>query len=341
MARFDLRLCRAAGLASALVIGGTGVALAQDAAAPQGAAPTAPSTGCSLLGCLFQKPQPVAAPQGAGDPSQTMPAAAADQAGTPADDKPARKVAKPVRPITIAADSDEVARLKGLSSIMPKETIKIVKTDGTAPAATTDFAVSTSLDGHVGTEKAKLFTEQMHIVAGDKIYSVSDLSGKVVSFGIGASGGGSAARKAFAALGVDVKETPLDVANALDGLATGDVDAVVILAPQPVAQLAGIKSQGLHLVAWPEDGAMPNGATVASIEASHYPALVKPGETVRAVGVDAVLSLSANGAKQPAARTFLTALSKHSSALAKRGFDLLKADLDSRSDRKVASAERR
>ena len=338
MARFDLRLGRAAGFATVVLIAGYGVASAQDATAPQGAPAPAPS-GCSLLGCLFQKAQPAAAPQTAVQ-SQTA-ATATDQAATPVDDKPARKVVKPVRPITIAADGEEVARLKGLHAIMPKETIKIVKTDGAAPPASADFAVTASLDPHSGTTKAKLFTEQMHIVAGDKIHSVSDLSGKVVSFGIGATDGEAAARKAFAALGVDVKETPLDVANALDGLATGDVDAVVILAPQPVAQLAGLKTQGLHLVSWPEDGAVPDGATVASIEASQYPALVKRGETIRAVGVDAVLSLSANGAKQPAARTFLTALSKHSSALAKRGFDLLKADLESRSDRKVASAERR
>ncbi len=137
-----------------------------------------------------------------------------------------------------------------------------------------------------------------------------------------------------------MKETPLDLDNAIDGLATGDVDAVVMLAPQPIDRLKSVSTPGVHLLSWPEGSSLPNGASAATIDAAAYPRLAKPGETIRAMGVDATLTISARGAKQVAAKTFLKALSLHSEALTKRGFDLLKADLDSRAGRRLASADR-
>ena len=201
---------------------------------------------------------------------------------------------------------------------------------------------ATAVDGAASGEKARLFTEQLHIVAGTGVLSPADLKGKVVSFGPEKGPAQAAARKAFAALGVSVKETPLDLDNALDGIATGDVAAVVVLAPQPDARLARLKTtSGLHLVSWPEGTAVPDGDTMTSIPGSAYPGLAKAGDSVRALGVEAALDASGKGATSPAARAFLTALSQHSAALSKRGFDLIKADLETRNGRRVASAERR
>ena len=179
------------------------------------------------------------------------------------------------------------------------------------------------------------------MVAGGAIVSLVDLKGKVVSFGTDNSVSQAVGRKAFKTLAINIREAPLDVDNALDGLSTGDIDAVVILAPHPVQRLKTLSGTGLHLVAWPDGGAVPDGAVAASIDGADYPGLAKPGERISAIGVDAVLTASPKAARSPAAKSFLVALSQHSTALSKHGFDLLKADLESRANRRVASAERR
>ena len=316
--------------------------------------PTQAAAECSGLGCIFGNrdaaPQPQQTPQEAQAIRDSDKAARADAAAdtvapggakTAADATTAapKKVAKPVHVVTITADAPEMGRLKSLAAALPKEKIKIVtaKADGAAPR--TDFTVSTTLEQSHGDEGAKLFTEQMHIVAGGGIHSVADLRGKVVSFGPEKSPGQMAARKAFEALDVKVQETPLEIDNALDGLSTGDVAAVVMLAPQPIARLKSVTAPGLHLVSWPESGTLPEGAVAATIDPAAYPGLARSGETIRAMGVDATLVMSAKGAKDGAAKTFLKALSDHSATLSKRGFDLLKADLDSRKARHLASAD--
>lgn len=337
---YDLESC---GLAGLLVLVSIATVHAQSASSP----PEAAQSGCSGLMCIFGSrtaaPPPGAPGQSVQTPQQADPATRSAAVAAP-DPVEGRARAKPksrlkaVHPITIAADAPEVARLKSLSAAMPKEKIRIVKTRDDAGGA--DFAVSTTLDERDGAEKAKLFTEQMHIVAGGAIRSIADLKDKVVSFGPEKSTSQGAGRKAFKALNIPIKETPLELDNALDGLSTGDIDAVVVLAPQPDERLRRLAAPGLHLVSWPENGSLPAGTVASSIDGSRYPALAKPGETIRAMGVDAVLTLSRKGARQPAAKTFLTALSQHSAQLSRRGFDLIKADLESRSGRRLASADK-
>ena len=329
-----VRQSKAVGLAGAMVLASVLSAVAQEAVpAPQAAA----DTGCSGLMCVFapSRPAPAApAPQPAAVSNEDTIAPPASALAPAAQVKPKPKL---VRPITISADAAETPRLQALAASMPKEKIKVV----TGSDTEAEFAVVTAFDPHEGAPKAKLFTETLHIVAGGAIHSLADLRGKVVSFGADNSASQRAGRKAFQTLAIDIRETPLDVDNALDGLSTGDIDAVVILAPAPFSRLKTIAAPGLHLVAWPDGGSMPDGAVTASIDAGEYPGLAKPGEHVAALGLDAVLTVSPKAARLPAARTFLAALSQHSAALSKHGFDLLKADIESRADRRVASAERR
>ena len=136
-----------------------------------------------------------------------------------------------------------------------------------------------------------------------------------------------------------MKETPLDLDNALDGVSTGDIAAVVVLAPEPMARLKTVT--GLHFVGWPDGAALPAGAVASSIDGGAYPGLAKPGETIPAMGIDAVLTLNPRGARKPAAKVFLVDLSQHAGALARHGFDLIKADLETRNGRRVASADHR
>ena len=293
---------------------------------------------CKIFGSKLDDRAAAPAPAAAAPVAAVDVADPADPADPAAKSRP-RKVAKPVPTVTIAADGAEAARLKVLAATLPRTRIHVVAAVAGRGA---DFTVVPSLDDGAAGEKARLFTEQLHIVAGPGIHALADLKNKVVSFGPDKSSGQAAARKAFAKLGIGVTETPLELDNALDGIATGDVAAVVVLAPQPDARLARLKTtSGLHLVSWPDGAAMPEGAAAATLTGSAYPGLAKPGESIRAVGVEAALDASGKGATSPAAKAFLASLSQHSAALSKRGFDLIRADLETRNGRRIASAERR
>lgn len=324
----------------ACLVGAAPVARAQDAAPPAAPAP------CGFP-CLFRQappPEPVQPREATpADPAAAPSVVATDE--TPAARRPVARKRKPPRPLTIAAEASEAARLKALAFLVPEQSIKVVTPRGSgagSPAA--DMAVttgSTSVAEGGKSREVRLFTEQLHVIAGPGITRITDLRDRPVSFGSAGSPSEAAARAAFAALGLKVKETPLDLDNALDGAASGDLDAVVVLAPQPLARLAGISHSGLHLVSWPEDAPLPQGAVATMIAPGPYPGLAKPGETIHAVGVDAFLGVSAKGAREPATRGFFAALARHSTALSKRGFDLLKADVESRTGRRLASAEHR
>ena len=314
----------------------TGVLAALILTASPVAISAARADDCSGIMCLFHRdaqpqPQPAQAP----DPAATAPSATAD-AEPVAKRKPK---AKPVATVTIAADPAEAARLKPIAAAVSRPHVRIVDAKEGQGA---DFSLATSLDQGGGTEKARLFPEAMHVLAGAKIQSFDDLKGKNVSFGADGSAGQAVARKAFEAAGVKVAETPLELDNALDGLATGDIDAVVVVAPQPDARLSKLHAPTLHLVAWPQAATLPEGASATTIDAQAYPGLAKadpakPDAKVAALAVDAVLVESPKGAHQPAAKAFLGALTHHAAALGKRGFVLLQAD----SGRRVANNEQR
>ena len=312
----------------------------------QEAAPQQASSGCSGFMCIFssgsRQAAPVApAPVPAAEPSSQDSKSAdlyLDPKKATASDSKKATTAPAKHVITIAADPNEFARLKTLSSVSPQSRLKFVR----SASNDADFKVTTTVGDLPDHGKVKLFTEQIHIVAGGAIHSLADLKNKVVSFGPADGPTAAVARKAFDALNIPVKDTPLDYDNAFDGLATGDVDAVVLVAPQGVTpRLAKLKVPGLHLVSWPEQGALPSGATVGTIQATSYPNLVKDGSDVRAVNVDAVLNMNEKGAKQAVARRFFASVAQHSAALSRKGFDLIKADLESRSGNRLASAERR
>ncbi len=317
-------------LVCAALVAACGAAWGQEAA---GRSVAAAEASCSGLTCLFSA-APAATP--ATTPAASAQAtAAASVAALPdaADEAPVR-AAKP-RPVTVAVDASDAARLRALAPALPKSGVKFVD----ARDETADLRVTTAPRGAV--QRIRLFTSQLHVIAGPGIKTMADLSGKVVSFGPSNGAARLAARKAFAALHIAISETPLDLENAFDGLASGDLDAVVMLAPHPAGAVAALRAPGLHLVNWPDEAAAPDGMRIAQIPQAAYPHLAKSDVAVRALGVDTVLQMAARSERRAAAQAVLAALAKQSAAATKDGVDLAKADARERTGRRVASANDR
>ena len=239
---------------------------------------------------------------------------------------PARKIkSKRVAPITIATDPMAANRMRDLVALMPGTDIKIiVKAPGSPARPGTDFSVLTAIDGRAPPDgaKANLFTAQLYILAGRQVHSVKDLKDQIVSFGPEGSASQATAREAFAALKIAVRETPLDLENALDGLSSGDVAAVVVLAPEPIKQIEDLPGQGLHLVTWPSDIAPPPGMNITAMDRGRYPRLANQAQTLQILDVDTFIEENEKSDHRRD-EAFLLALLQHSPVLSRRGFDLI------------------
>jgi len=85
---------------------------------------------------------------------------------------------------------------------------------------------------------ARLFNDELHVIAGRDITDVRKLEGKKVSFDVQGSGTDYTGRSMFKALGIEVQIVNLDQPTALDLLKRGELAAVVSVAAKPVAVLS-------------------------------------------------------------------------------------------------------
>src|SRR5215213_4807313 len=85
---------------------------------------------------------------------------------------------------------------------------------------------------------ARLFNDELHVIASRDIADVRQLAGKRVSFDVEGSGTDYTGRSMFKGLGIDVQVVNVDQPTALDRLKRGDLAAVVSVAAKPVAVLS-------------------------------------------------------------------------------------------------------
>ena len=151
-----------------------------------------------------------------------------------------------------------------------------------------------------GTERsiqyiAKLYDEEVHVIAGSGVRTLDDLRGKTVNADLPRSGSALTARLVFDALGLPVtfNGEPQDVA--LERLKRGEIAAVVRVVGKPAALFAALPADaGLHVLPLPqEDERLLQTYAPGSLTHADYPNLVAPGQTVDTLTVGAVLAVYA------------------------------------------------
>ncbi len=247
---------------------------------------------CDLLGGLLGDKTPAAAPGAA-------------QAGTPADGPSAHKTAHRARhgrarvaeakraapALSIAADETDKPIVSSLIAALARRHVlaKALPADPFADGkAGADFALVPSPLAHGPDVVVPRYSvEYVHVVADASVRSIDDLKGRPVSLGLNGSTGQIMARQVFHSLGIEVKETPLDFANAADALYQGSIAAFVVLAPKGFDGLRELPSdKGFHLVALRQAG---QAGTPASLQHADYPTLVD-AQAVPTIGVDLALT---------------------------------------------------
>jgi TRAP transporter TAXI family solute receptor len=138
---------------------------------------------------------------------------------------------------------------------------------------------------------AKLFNDELHILAPKSITSVSDLAGKRVSFDVKGSGTDYSGRAMFREFGVGVEAVNVDQPTALEMLRKGEIEAVVSVAAKPVAVIAGFDPQDrFHFVKAPYPDKINEAYVPATLSRADYPKLVGD-EAVETVAVGTILGV--------------------------------------------------
>jgi uncharacterized protein len=142
---------------------------------------------------------------------------------------------------------------------------------------------------------AKLYDEEIHIIAGPQVHTLDDLRGKAVNADLPRSGSTLTARVLFGALGIPVTltEEPQDVA--VERLKRGEIAAVVRVAGKPVDMFRALPDNlGLHILGLPQDKEqLLQTYAPGSLTSADYPNLVASGETVDTLAVGAVMAVYA------------------------------------------------
>lgn len=137
----------------------------------------------------------------------------------------------------------------------------------------------------------KLFSEELHVVAGASTADLYNLEGKTVNFGAPGSGTELTAALLFATLKIAVKPVNMEQADALAKIKSGEIAATVLLTGKPAGALAKVRSSDeLKLLPIPFEEALEADYLPAQFTHDDYPDLIAEGETVDSIAVSAVLA---------------------------------------------------
>ena len=139
---------------------------------------------------------------------------------------------------------------------------------------------------------AKLYNEEVHVLAAPGIGSLDQLNGRKVNVDVRGSGTALTAATMFGGLGLTPALTYDDQATALDKLQHGGIDALVYVAGKPVRLFTGIPpGTGLHLLPVQLTAALAESYLPSRLDAADYPILIEDGGGVETIAVGAVMAV--------------------------------------------------
>jgi len=139
---------------------------------------------------------------------------------------------------------------------------------------------------------AKLYNEEMHILAGEGINKIQDLSGKKVNFSDIGSGTQFSTRLIFELLGIKAEEINVGQADGYLKVKTGEIAATVLIAGKPAGSFARFKLEpGMKILPVPYTDVLEADYFPAKLTAEDYPSLIKPNQPIETVAIGAVLAV--------------------------------------------------
>ncbi|MGH2362919.1 MAG: TAXI family TRAP transporter solute-binding subunit, partial [bacterium] len=139
---------------------------------------------------------------------------------------------------------------------------------------------------------AKLYNEEMHILAGNGINEFKDLNGKTVNFSDAGSGTQFSTRLIFEAMGIKAQEINVGQSDGYLKVKNGEIAATVLIAGKPSGAFAKFKLEpGMKLLTLPYAEALEADYFPAKLGHEDYPNLIAKGQSIDTIAVGAVLAV--------------------------------------------------
>jgi len=139
---------------------------------------------------------------------------------------------------------------------------------------------------------AKLYDQEIHILARNDIHSLSDLRDKRVNFGTYESGTYTSASRIFETLGISVQSTTYPQPLALEKLRRGEIAAMVYTAGKPARLFQTVKrEEPLHFLSIPATDALHQSYKQTELDADDYPDLIAKDQPIATLSVGTVLAV--------------------------------------------------
>jgi TRAP transporter TAXI family solute receptor len=137
---------------------------------------------------------------------------------------------------------------------------------------------------------AKLFNEEVHLVARSDVTSISQLKGRKVNLDAKGSGTSYSMRDIFKALDIDVEEVSMSQTEAIERLKSGEIAATALIAGKPVRSMSRLDpADGLHFVPIPFGQPLIADYLPTALTHDDYPAIIPAGQSVETIAAGAVL----------------------------------------------------
>jgi TRAP-type uncharacterized transport system substrate-binding protein len=137
---------------------------------------------------------------------------------------------------------------------------------------------------------AKLFTEEVHLVARKNVTSVTQLKGLKVNLDARGSGTSYSMRDVFKALDIEIQEVSMSQAEAFEKVKSGEIAATVLIAGKPVRSMSKLgPTDGLHFVPLPYSSTLFADYLPTRLTHEDYPEIVPTNQPVDTIAVSAVL----------------------------------------------------
>lgn len=137
---------------------------------------------------------------------------------------------------------------------------------------------------------AKLFNEEVHLIARSNITSLAQLQGRKVNIDARGSGTSYSMRDIFKALGIEVEEVTMSQLEAFEKLKSGEIAATALIAGKPVRSISKLDlNDGLHFVPIPYPKELVKSYLPTALTHDDYPELIPSGKAVDTIAIGTVL----------------------------------------------------
>jgi uncharacterized protein len=139
---------------------------------------------------------------------------------------------------------------------------------------------------------ARLYNEEMHVLAGPGITRVQDLSGKKVNFSDVGSGTQFSTRLIFELLGIKAEEVNMGQGDGYQKVKSGEIAATVLIAGKPTGAFGKFKLEpGMTLLPVPYTEALEQDYLPTKLTNDDYPNLIQKGSTLDTIAIPSVLAV--------------------------------------------------